>query len=147
MRAYKPEVRDRLLRGIERIAIAECEAAGAPKPPLVKVVDQTPVTVNDAALAARIAAALRKGMGVTRVVEAVPITGAEDFSRFAESGVPILMMWVGAMNPQTLERAQRDGTVLPGLHSSLFAPDAQPTIMTGVEALVIAAREVLGAAR
>ena len=147
VRAYKPEVRDRLLRGIERIAIAECEAANAPKPPLVKVVDQTPVTVNDAALAARIAAALRKGMGVTRVVEAVPITGAEDFSRFAEAGVPILMMWVGAMNPQTLERAQRDGTVLPGLHSSLFAPDAQPTIMTGVEALVIAAREVLGAAR
>ena len=108
---------------------------------------QTPVTVNDAALAARIAAALRKGLGDTRVVEAVPITGAEDFSRFAEAGVPILMMWVGAMNPQTLERAQRDGTVLPGLHSSLFAPDAQPTIMTGVEALVIAAREVLGAAR
>jgi hippurate hydrolase len=73
--------------------------------------------------------------------------GAEDFSRYGESGVPILMMWVGAINPETLERARRDGTVLPGLHSSLFAPDAQPTITTGVDALVTAAREVLGKAR
>jgi len=147
VRAYKPEVRDRLLRGIERIAKAECEAANAPKPPDVKVVDSTPVTVNDAALAARVEAALRKNLGGARVLVAIPIMGAEDFSLYAEPGVPILMMWVGAVNPETFERARRDGTILPGLHSSLFAPDPQPTIMTGVEALVTAAREVLGTAR
>ena len=79
--------------------------------------------------------------------EAVPITAAEDFSRYAEPGVPILMMWVGAVNPEVLERAKREGTMLPGLHSSLFAPDAQPTIMTGVAALVTAARELLRNAR
>jgi hippurate hydrolase len=56
-------------------------------------------------------------------------------------------MWVGAVNPEILERARKDGTMLPGLHSSLFAPDAKPTIMTGVEALVAAAREVLGKTR
>jgi hippurate hydrolase len=147
VRAYKDEVRERLLRGIERIARAEALAANAPKPPDVRVSDGTPVTVNDAALAARVGAALRKSLGEARVREAVPITAAEDFSRFAEPGVPILMMWVGAVNPETLERARRDGTMLPGLHSSLFAPDARPTIMTGVEALVTAAREVLGKAR
>jgi amidohydrolase len=147
VRAYKPEVRDRLLRGIERIAKAECEAGNTPKPPDVKVVDATPVTVNDDALAARIATALRKNLGDDRVVEAVPIMGAEDFSLYAKPGVPILMMWVGAVNPKTLERARADGTILPGLHSSLFAPDAQPTIMTGVEALVTAAREMLEPAK
>ena len=147
VRAYKPEVRERLLRGIERIARAECEAGNTPKPPDVKVVDSTPVTVNDAALAGRVATALRKNLGEARVIEAIPIMGAEDFSRYAEPGVPILMIWVGAINPKTLERAIRDGTVLPGLHSSLFAPDPMPTIMTGVEALVTAARELFGTAK
>jgi len=146
VRAYKPEVRERLLRGIERIAHAEAMAANAPKPPDVTVSDGTPVTVNDAVLAMRVATALRKALGDARVKEAVPITAAEDFSRYAEAGVPILMMWVGAIDPQTFDRAQRDGTMLPGLHSSLFAPDAEPTIMTGVEALVAAAHEVLGKA-
>jgi amidohydrolase len=147
VRAYKGEARERLLRGIERIAKAECQAANAPKPPDVRISDGTPVTVNDAALAARVEAALRKGLGDGRVRAAVPITASEDFSRYAEPGVPILMMWVGAVNPGTFERARRDGTMLPGLHSSLFAPDAQPTIMTGVDALVTAAREVFGKAR
>ena len=147
VRAYKPEVRDRLLKGIERIARAEGEAANAPKAPDVTVSDGTPVTVNDDALAARVGTALRKSLGDARVREAVPITASEDFSRYAESGVPILMMWVGAVNPETFERARRDGTVLPGLHSSLFAPDPEPTIMTGVDALVGAAREVLAKPR
>ncbi len=147
VRAYKPEVRERLLRGIERIARAEAMAANAPTPPDVTVSDGTPVTVNDAGLAMRVATALRKALGEARVRVAVPITAAEDFSRYAESGVPILMMWVGAINPDTLERAQREGTMLPGLHSTLFAPEAQPTIMTGVEALVAGARELLGKGR
>ena len=147
VRAYKPEVRERLLRGIKRIARAEAMAANAPTPPDVTVSDGTPVTVNDAGLAMRVATALRKDLGEARVREAVPITAAEDFSRYAESGVPILMMWVGAINPETLERAQREGTMLPGLHSTLFAPEAQPTIMTGVEALVAGARELLGKGR
>ena len=147
VRAYKPEVRDRLLKGIERVAKAECEAANTPRPPDVTLSDHSPVTVNDAALAARVTAALERGLGDARVTEAIPIMGAEDFSQYADAGVPILMMWVGAVNPDTLAKAQKDGTVLPGLHSSLFAPDAQPTIMTGVDALVTAAREVFGTAR
>ena len=147
VRAYKPEVRDRLLRGIERIARAEAEAANAPKPPDVKVSDGTPVTVNNDALAARVTAALRKNLGDAHVREAMPITASEDFSRYAEAGVPTLMMWVGAVNPETFERARRENTVLPGLHSSLFAPDPEPTIMTGVDALVGAARELLGTGR
>jgi hippurate hydrolase len=54
------------------------------------------------------------------------------------------MMQIGATAPEALERARRDGTSVPGLHSSLFAPDAKATIVTGVEALVAAARELFG---
>ena len=146
VRAYKKEVRARLLAGIERIAKAECEAANAPKPPDVTLSDHSPVTSNDPALTERVRAALKKTLGEARVSEAVPIMGAEDFSNYGEAGVPILMMWVGAVNPVVLERSKRDGTVLPGLHSSLFAPDPEPTIMTAVDALVTAAREVFGPA-
>jgi hippurate hydrolase len=143
VRAYKPDVRERLLRGIERIAQAEATAANAPKPPDVTLSDSTPMTVNDAALAARVAPALRKSLGEARVTEAIPVMAGEDFSRYAGAGIPILVMWVGTVSPETFERAKQDGSVVPGIHSSLFAPDAEPTIMTGVEALVAAAREVL----
>src|SRR6185369_12695001 len=147
VRAYKPEVRARLLDGIDRIAKAECAAGQTPRPPEVFVSDASPVTSNDAALAARVTAALKKGLGDARVAEAIPIMGAEDFSQYAIAGVPILMMWVGAVNPDTLAQAEKDGTILPGLHSSLFAPDPEPTIMTGIDALVIAAREAFGTVR
>ena len=147
VRAFRSDVRARLLSGIERIARAEATAANAPKPPEMKIVNSAPVTVNDAELAARVAVALRKKLGDARVREAIPITASEDLSRYAEAGVPILMMWVGAVNPEAFERAQKDQTTLPGLHSALFAPDAKPTIMTGIDTLVTAAREVFGKAR
>jgi hippurate hydrolase len=147
VRAFKPEVRDRLLAGIGRVARAEGEAAGAPLPPEVRIGDGTPVTTNDDALAARVAAALRRRLGADRVREAAPITASEDFSRYAEAGVPTLMMWVGATEPAALERARNEKTPVPGLHSSLFAPDARPTILTGVSALTGAALEILATSR
>jgi hippurate hydrolase len=147
VRAYKKEVRDRLLDGIKRIAKAECEAGNTPKPPDVTLSDHSPVTSNDPALAERVRVALKKSLGEARVSEAIPIMGAEDFSEYGEAGVPILMMWAGAVKPDVLARAAREGTVLPGLHSSLWAPDAQPTIMTAIDALVAAAHEVFGKPR
>ncbi len=147
VRAFKPEVMDNLLDGIRRIAKANAESARAPQEPEVRVSDSSPVTVNDDALAARVGAALRKRLGDARVREAVPITGSEDFCLFAQQNTPILMMWIGAIEPQTYERAKRDGTILPGLHSALFAPDARAAILTGVDALTGAAREVFGSSK
>ncbi len=147
VRAYKPEVRKRLLAGIERIARAEGEAAGAPKPPDITVSDSVPPTLNDAALAKRVEPALRQALGDARVREAIPVMAAEDFSFYGEAGVPILMMSIGAVDPDVLARAERDGTVLPGLHSSLFAPVPEPTITTGIDALVAAAKEEFGRTR
>ncbi len=144
VRAYSDAVRDRLIAGIERIARAECEGAGTPKPPEFAISDSVPVTINDAALAARVDAALRKALGDARVVEEIRIMAAEDYSRYGRAGVPTLMMQLGATAPDALERSHRDGTPVPGLHSSLFAPDAKPAITTGVDAMVAAARELFG---
>ena len=141
VRAYTDAVRQHLLDGIRRIAKAEGEAAAAPAPPEVTVSESTPPTTNDPALAARVRAALEGALGPDRVREARPITAAEDFSRYGKAGVPILMMWVGAVEPATLERARKEGAVLPGLHSPFWAPDAEPTITTAIDALVSASLE------
>jgi hippurate hydrolase len=38
----------------------------------------------------------------------------------------------------------QDGTALPSLHSSHWAPDPEPTIRTGITALTAAALDLLG---
>ena len=141
IRAYKPEVRDKLLRGVERIARAEADAAGAPRPPEISVVESVPMVFNDPVLTGRVATALNGALGPSRVREPQRVTAGEDFSRYGEAGVATVLIFVGATAPETLERARRDGTAVPGLHSGVFAPDAEPNVTTGVEALVAAARE------
>jgi hippurate hydrolase len=141
VRAQRQEVRDRLLAGIERIARAEGEAGGAPKPPSITVPMSLPSTVSDPALAALVEPALRKTLGDDRVVVAKPVMPAEDFCLYGKAGVPTLVMWLGAVDPKALE----SGAPLPSIHSSLFAPVPRPTILGGVDALVVAARTIFAA--
>ncbi len=144
VRTFDEGVRQRLLRGIERIAKAEAEAANAPKPPDVRVSDSVPVQSNDPALVARIRPALEQALGKDRVIDGAPITTAEDFSFYARAGAPEVMLWLGAVEPGTLERAQRDGVILPGLHSPQWAPDAEKAGPVGVNALIASALTVFG---
>ena len=145
VRAFKPEVRQRLLDGIARVARAEATAANAPLMPEMSIASSAPMTANDPALAERLTPVLRKKLGDARVREAIPVTAGEDFSRFAEAGTPILVLWVGAVEPATFEKAQRDGTTVPSIHSALFAPDAERATMTAIDALTAAATELLQA--
>lgn len=144
VRTYKEEVRRRILASIERIAKAEAAAAVAPRPPKVEVTEGTPATYNDPALTRRIAAALAKAFGEANVVEGQPLMVGEDFSEYGRAGVPALQFEIGAVNPAKYEAAQKNGTPLPSLHSSEFAPDREPTIRMGVSSLTVAALELLG---
>lgn len=144
VRSYTDEVRKRLLAAIARIAKAEAAAAGAPKEPEVKVTEGTPATYNDPALTKRLAAALSRGLGTSRVEEHAPVMGGEDFSEYGRAGVPATLIWVGAVEPEKYEAAKAAGTTLPSLHSPLFAPDPEPTIKTGVSTFTLAALELLG---
>lgn len=142
VRAYREEVRQRLLDGIRRVARAEAEAAGAPQPPDVTVSQGTPPTRNDESLAGRIAAALRRDLGEARVVPQRPIMAAEDFSLYGRAGIPAVMMWLGATAPERLEGARSGGPPVPPLHSPQFAPDADATVAGGASALALAALEL-----
>jgi amidohydrolase len=145
VRSYKPEVRKRVLAAIERIAKAEAEAAAAPRAPDVVLVESGESTYNDPALTRRVAAALTKAFGPGRVVEMPPIMAAEDFGEFGKAaGAPSLMLWVGGVERGKYEAARKSGTPLPPLHSSLWAPDPEPTIKAGAGALTVAAIDLLG---
>jgi len=144
VRSYKEEVRKRILASIERIAKAEAAAAGAPTPPKVEVTEGTPATYNDPALTKRIAGALGKAFGESNVVEGQPTMGGEDFSEYGRAGVPAVQFEVGAVEKGKYEASQKNGTPLPSLHSSEFAPDREPTIRMGASSLTVAALELLG---
>jgi hippurate hydrolase len=145
VRTYKKDVRNKILAAIERIVKAEAVAAGASREPLVRVSPGDEATYNDPALTKRISGALVSTFGAPRVVELPPVMGAEDFGEFGKAaGVPSLMLWLGATEPGRFESVHGDTTKLPGLHSSEFAPDREPTLKTGAAALTVAALELLG---
>ncbi len=143
VRSYKPEVRERLIAAIERITKAESAAALAPKEPLVKVVESTKATYNDPALTERVGKVLRAALGADNVLQPAPEMGAEDFSEFVGAGVPGVYLWVGAVAPAKIEAAKAGGPPLPTTHSSLFAPDREPTLRTAVLAETLAALELI----
>jgi hippurate hydrolase len=134
VRSYKPEVRKHLLASIDRIVKAEALAAGAPREPLIKITPGTNATYNDPELTKRVVASLRDTLGAANVVEVPPKMVSEDFSEFGLAGVPATMFFVGAVEPAKFAEAQKSGTVLPGLHSPLWAPDYEPTLKTAIRA-------------
>jgi hippurate hydrolase len=72
-----------------------------------------------------------------------PITGSEDFSYFVEQGIPGFYFNLGGADPGKLTEAKAAGTMLPSNHSSLFAPDVDPALHTGIAAEVAVLRNLL----
>ncbi|HKQ61273.1 MAG TPA: amidohydrolase [Candidatus Polarisedimenticolaceae bacterium] len=144
VRSYRDEVRRRLLAAIERVAKAEAAAAAAPQPPDFKVSQGTPATFNDPPTTSRLGAALRRALGESAVTDLPPVMGGEDFSEFGRAGVPAVVLWVGAVEPEAYRAAKAEGRALPSLHSPLFAPDRERTLRTAVRAEAVALLELLG---
>jgi hippurate hydrolase len=149
VRSFAPETRTRLLAAIERIAKGEAIAAGMPDNalPVVTVEDQaTPATFNSEPLTGKIVARFREQFGPDRVRQVPPTMAGEDFSQYRladPEGVQSLLFWVGAVPQAKWDEAKGNPAALPGLHSPLWAPDAEPTISTAVEAMTVAALDVL----
>jgi hippurate hydrolase len=143
VRSYKPDVRQHLLAGIERVAKAEAMAAGAEKMPLVEKYESTSAVYNDPVLTQHLAATLESVMGKGTVVTEDPIMTSEDYSYFVEQGVPSFYFTLGVADPQKLAEAKAAGKQLPSNHSPLFAPVAEPSLKTGMTAEVAILRDLL----
>lgn len=142
VRAYSPEVRDRLKQGIVRKAKAAALSAAAPEPS-VEFSDDTPATINDAGLVQQLVPAFQQTLGTSKVLEVKPVMGGEDFSQFGLAGVPIAMFRLGTQSRERILNSAKDEQALPSLHSPFFYPDPEKTLETGARTLIAAALELM----
>ncbi len=143
VRTYKAEVRKQVLAAIARITKAEAAAAGAPREPTIEPYEGTDSVYNDPALADRLKETLEAALGKENVIVEGPHTGSEDYSVFVEQGIPSFYFSLGGADPQKFAEAKAAGTILPSNHSSLFAPDVDPALHTGIMAEVAVLRNLL----
>jgi amidohydrolase len=140
VRTYTPEVRRKTLAAISRIARGEAISAGAPREPEVITAGDTTasaVVYNDPALTARLAAALKAGLGEESVVEMPPKMTSEDFAQYWVTGkVPSALLHIGAVNPAKFAEIQKTGIPGPAPHSPEWAPDREPTLKGAIRAEV-----------
>jgi hypothetical protein len=68
---------------------------------------------------------------------------SEDFSYFTQQSIPSFYFSLGGADPEKFVEAKKRGTNLPSNHSSLFAPDAEPTIRTAITAEVTVLRDLM----
>ncbi len=149
VRSYSDATRDMLLRGIERIARGEAIAAGVPEDrmPVVNIErnEFTPATFNTPEFTGQMATFLRGHFGTGRVLQMPPVMGGEDFGQFyrADNSIQSLIFWVGGAPQADMDANRINGTALPSLHSSRWAPDAERVIATATEAMTAMAMEIL----
>ena len=148
VRSYSEKVRAQLLEAIRRQTRGLALAAGISddKLPILTVTDESsPALCNDPALTRRVAGVYEKWFGCDHVIARHPVMGSEDFSEYNRTGhkIPVTMFWLGTVTPEVLKQTLAAGKIPPVLHSSTFKPDAEPTIKTGVTALVAATLDLL----
>ncbi|MHB2022580.1 MAG: peptidase dimerization domain-containing protein [Mycobacteriales bacterium] len=147
VRTYSERTRASVLDAIQRIVDAECQASGCPKPADYELFDRFPLTDNDAGTTEKVAAAFASHFGERAT--ALPMqTASEDFSDIPRAlGVPYCYWGIGGIDPATYQEAEQAGRIaqdIPVNHSAHFAPVIEPTLDTGIQAMVVAALAWLG---
>jgi amidohydrolase len=141
IRTFKPEVRAKMLAGIERTAKAVATMSNAPEPE-IKITEGAKAVINDPGVVGTAEKVLKAAFG-DKFRSSPPSTPSEDYSEFINAGVPSMFFNIGVYAPERVAAAREgDGTQLPANHSPLFAPVPKPTIETGVEAMTLAVLSV-----
>jgi hippurate hydrolase len=69
---------------------------------------------------------------------------SEDFGYLSlDHKIPATILWLGASDPLKVKAYRETGAPIPGLHSALFAPVAEPTLRTGVKATTATVLELM----
>src|SRR5262249_815756 len=149
VRTYKPEVRERVLAAIDRIAKGCAAAAGIP-PELAPVVSVskdlvTVSTYNNPELTKRLVDVWKKSLGDENVEIVDPTMGGDDFSEYSlpDHSIPAVYFHFGAVDPAKMADYNQTGKELPTLHSSKFAPVPEPTIRVGIIGMTTALLELM----
>jgi hippurate hydrolase len=142
VRSYTDEVRQQMHDAIVRKTKAIAAGAGAPEPKIT-FNEGTPAMFNDEKLAVRLREVFVRELGAGNVEDPEPSMGGEDFSQYGRAGVPILMYRLGTIEPKRRARMKQLGQDPPSLHSPLYYPDAEESLVTGVQTMVAATLELL----
>ncbi|RDI19870.1 amidohydrolase [Lentzea flaviverrucosa] len=141
IRTFNEHVRGIVRAAVERIARAEAAASGAPREPEFDWYDGTPVLVSDPDATTRTMAAFAGHFGENNLIPGAVVNASEDVGVFGTAaGVPTVFWFLGGTDFSTRE----PGQPVAMNHSPEYAPDVEPTLTTGVDALVVAARTWLG---
>lgn len=143
IRTFSSAMRTRVIDAVERIIRAEAAASGVEREPEINWHLSGPVLISDPEATDRTVEAFIERFGPERVSRRAPATASEDAGHFgAELDVPTVYWYWGGSDPERFARAAAAGRLdqdIPFNHSPEFAPIAEPTLATGVDALVTAA--------
>jgi len=144
VRADNYETRAKLLDGIKRVADGVARSLGVPEDKLpdvtVSKTETTPPTLNDEPTAARIQSVFRETFGDARVPpNRREGMGGEDFAYYGapDQGVKSVFFFVGGTSAAEVANAAAH-------HSALFKIAPEPSIRTGIEAMVVGALTLFG---
>ncbi|HEY2695690.1 MAG TPA: amidohydrolase [Pseudonocardiaceae bacterium] len=148
IRSYTEPVRAKVLAAVRRVIKGEAIASGVDREPEITVMPGMPLLRNDPATTSRTNAAFQQWFGTDRVLDPGAVTGSEDFGVFGDTiGVPYCYWILGGTEAATYlaaVEADRVDEDIPSNHSPFFAPVIEPTVATGVSALVVATLTWLG---
>ena len=140
IRTFTDETRDVVRAAIERIIRAEAAASRAPREPEFDWTESTPTLVSDPDATARTVAGFTEFFGAERLLAVPGVNASEDVGVFGTAaGAPTVFWFFGG-----IDFGRHEFDHLPFNHSPEFAPDIEPTLTTGIQALVVAARTWLG---
>ncbi|QBD79575.1 amidohydrolase [Ktedonosporobacter rubrisoli] len=157
LRSTDDDALKRMVEAVKRTIILEAQISHAPREPEITVSEHGPMLSNDHKLTERIEAAHRAYFKNEHVMKMpYPLPASEDFGAFGIAGpahfpppdIPYCYWTIGTTRADRwaqvpghdpLEKTSQ----LPGPHSPLFAPEPTPSLRTGIEALTVAALELL----
>ena len=139
VRTFEPTVRDRVLAGIERIAVGEAASYGAPKPPDLDTIYSFPVTANDPTATDIVADRIRRPFRhpsdrckppcpPAARTSACSVDAADSHRSSGSSAAPTPLC---GTRPSAAGRVEED---IAFNHSPDFAPVQHPTLEAGIEA-------------
>ena len=148
VRTYNDETRNKVLDGLKRISKGIAISAGLSedKFPTVVVRDESaPSVFNNPELTNRLESKFVDVLGRENVLQVPSVMAAEDFAIYGKTdeNIPICLFWLGTVSKGKIAKKQSGNYDLPGLHSSLFAPEPEISIKTGINVMSSAAIHLL----
>jgi hippurate hydrolase len=140
IRFFDDAVFAHIKEAIVRITRGAAIASGVPEDRMPKVEfskEATPPVINNEELVLRAAGYMKSILGNDNVIRVDPAMVAEDFGLYGRTTeqIPIALFWLGGVNQNKYNDYIKNGTVLPYLHNSSFAPDFEPAFVCGVKAM------------